>query len=424
MIERYQRDAMKAHFTDHTKFTHFLDVELAVCEALYKTGEIPKADYDAINSTSTNFNLEEIDALEKDTKHDVMAFVMSVRNSIQSDAKRFFHYGLTSNDVVDTAFALTIKKANRLLANTIEALLETLKEKALKYKDLPCLGRTHGIHAEPMSFGLKFALWYDRLNTNYRRFISASKDLEVVKLGGAVGNFAHLSPSIETMVAERLNLGVPSITTQVLPRDNHQHYHNALVLIANVLEQIATEIRSLQRSEIGEVSEGFSKNQKGSSAMPHKKNPIGSENITGCARLMRGYQTSIAQNVALWHERDISHSSVERVAMVDSIILCDYMTARMNTILENLVVHEDAIQNNLTRFKHQWISQRLMLTLIRQGYDRIDVYDTIKNLEPSEVPKVLKTHYKMDDDTINTLYDSQYYLKNTHALYKKIGILD
>lgn len=376
MIERYSSEEMDFIWSEVSKFNTWLKVELLTIEAWSKLGVIPVEDYELIRDNA-KFDIEEIYKLEQQTKHDVIAFTRNVSQSL-GDEKKWFHYGLTSTDVVDTANGFLIAQANSVLNLELNELNKTLKEMANKYKYSPCMGRTHGIHAEITTFGLKVALWYDELQRNLERFEAARKNIEVGKISGAVGTFSNTPPFVQDYVCYRMELNSAKISTQILQRDRHAQYISTLALIASSIEKIATEIRHLQRTEVNEVKEGFSKNQKGSSAMPHKRNPIGSENLTGAARVMRGYMISSYENIALWHERDISHSSVERIIIPDATTLLHYMIRRFNSILKNLEVYEEVMYNNIYITNKAIFSGVVLNKLVTKGLSREQAYDLIQ----------------------------------------------
>lgn len=378
MIARYTREEMGKIFSDENKFKNFLKVEEAVVHYLSEKGVVPKKDYETIVKNAC-YNVDEIAVLEKETKHDVIAFTRNVSSSLKEE-KKWIHYGLTSTDVVDTALSLSYKEANLILVQDLIAFKDALTKKALEYKMTPCIGRTHGIHADITSFGLKWALYVDELNRDYERFLLASKEMQVAKISGAVGTFSILPIECQDFVADELGLNSSLISTQILQRDRHAFYASTIALIGGLIEKIATEIRNLQRTEIHEVEEAFSVNQKGSSAMPHKHNPIGSENMCGCSRLLRGYMVSIYEDMALYHERDISHSSVERVALVDAITLLDYMLNRMTNIINTLNVYPSRMLKNISITNNVIYSQYVLTLLINKGLSREKAYDLIQPL--------------------------------------------
>ena len=374
MIDRYTRPAMGAIWTEEAQFQAWLDVELAACWAWAEaTGQIPHADVETLYANA-GFDIDRIHAIEAETRHDVVAFTRAVSETL-GDERKWVHYGLTSSDVVDTAQSLRLTRANAILREGLVRLGEVLAARAKEHKHTVCVGRTHGVHAEPTTFGLKLARFYDAVQRDIERFDAAAEAVRVGKLSGAVGTFANIPPEVERLTCEKLGLRAAPISTQVLPRDLHAQYLAALALVGTTIETIAVEIRHLQRSEVLEAEESFGTGQKGSSAMPHKRNPIGSENLTGMARLLRGYM-----DVALWHERDISHSSVERVILPDATIVLDYSLARMARIVENLTVNPDRMAENLDRTYGLVYSQRLLLLLIETGLSREAAYDTVQPL--------------------------------------------
>lgn len=431
MIQRYSRKEMLNVWSDKNKFDAWLKVEFFASEAFEKLGIIPKYDVKKLWENG-KFDLDRIYELEKETRHDVVAFTRAVSESL-GDEKKWVHYGLTSTDVVDTAYGYLLKQANDIIKNDIQKILEVLKEKAIKYKNTPCIGRTHGVHADITCFGLKFALWYDEMKRNFERFKLASRDVEVGKISGAVGTFANTEPFVQDYVCEKLGLISSNISTQTLQRDRHATYISIISLIGSTLEKIGIEIRHLQRTEVREVEEFFSLGQKGSSAMPHKRNPISSENIAGCARVLRGYMVSAFENIQLWHERDISHSSAERIILPDSTILIDYMLNRFTNILENLVVFEDNMIKNINKTNGVIFSQRVMTKLIDKGLSREEAYDIIQPLSMSswtsgrnfkdilfESEKILK---HLTKDEIEDSFSIEYHLRNVDTILKRVGIL-
>jgi adenylosuccinate lyase len=357
---------------DQNKYQRWLDVELAVVETLAQEGIIPKQDAAEICSRAS-FSVERIHAIEEEVKHDVIAFTTSVAEHVGS-ASRFFHFGLTSSDVLDTAMALQVRDASDVIFQDIQRLLDVLKTRAHEFKTTILVGRTHGIHAEPTTFGLKLALLYDEVRRQQNRFKDAAETMRTGKLSGAVGTFAHLSPDIEEKVMAKLQLKAAPASSQVIQRDRHAHYITSLALIGATLEKIAVEVRHLQRTEVREAEEYFSPNQKGSSAMPHKRNPITSEQIAGLARILRSNAMAAMENVALWHERDISHSSVERIIFPDSTILADYMLDRTATLVEKLVVYPDRMKQNLDLTHGLIYSGELLLALVSKNISREDAY--------------------------------------------------
>ena len=431
MIERYARKQMTDIWTEEAKFQAWLEVEILIDEAWAKLGEIPMEDVDKIRANA-KFSVDRILEIEKETRHDVVAFTRCVSESL-GEEKKWVHYGVTSTDIVDTANGLRFKKANEILRQDIVEFMDILKEKALAYQDTIMMGRTHGVHAEITTFGMKFALWYEEMKRNLERFDLAAKDVEAGKISGAVGTFANIPPFVQDYVCEKLGIQSANISTQVLQRDRHAHYFATLALIGSSIEQMATEIRHLQRTEVREAEEHFNKGQKGSSAMPHKRNPIGSENICGCARVLKGYMMTAYDDVALWHERDISHSSVERIIAPDATELLDYMLNRFGRILKNLTVYPENMKKNIWLTNGVIFSQRFMLKLIEKGWPREKAYDTVQpqaikaweeNLNFRDlmeaVPEVTET---LTPEEIEDCFDPYYHVKNVKEIYKRVGLL-
>jgi adenylosuccinate lyase len=376
MIERYTRPEMGRLWSDENKYRTWLEVELAVCEVLARRGVIPRADMETIRRKA-GFDRRRIAEIETEVRHDVIAFLTSVAEHV-GEASRHVHYGLTSSDVLDTALALVMVRATDILLRDLDDLMAVLRARALEHRHTLMVGRTHGIHAEPYTLGLKFAGWYAEARRNRKRLEAAREQVAFGKMSGAVGTYAHLEPEVEAEVLGDLGLRVEAVSTQVVPRDRHASFVATLGILASSLDRIATEIRHLQRTDVREVEEPFAKDQKGSSSMPHKRNPVGCENVSGLARLVRSYVQAALENVPLWHERDISHSSVERVVLPDATILCDYMLARMTRILEGLVVYPEAMQANLERMKGLVFSQAVLLALARAGLTREAAYEIVQ----------------------------------------------
>jgi adenylosuccinate lyase len=382
MIDRYTRPEMGRIWGEENKYRAWLEVELATAEALAETGEVPKEAAELLLKQS-GFDVARIQEIEREVKHDVIAFTTAVAETMaaagHSEASRWFHYGLTSNDVVDTAQALLIKAASEIISSGIKQLSESLKKRAFEFKDTVQIGRTHGIHAEPITFGLKLALWYDELSRNLGRFTRASGEIRVGKISGAVGTFGHIGPEAEERICRRLGLLPAPIASQVISRDLHANYVATLALIAATLEKISLEIRHLQRTEVREAEEPFAVGQKGSSAMPHKRNPVTCEQIAGLARVVRANAQAAFENIALWHERDISHSSVERIILPDSTILVDYMLAKTDWLIAGLRVHPDRMKKNLDLTNGLVFSGQLMLDLAAAGMLREQAYRIVQN---------------------------------------------
>ena len=430
MIERYSRKIMRDVWTEENKFNAYLEVEILSCEAWSKLGVIPAEDVEEIRKKAT-FQVSRIREIEEQTRHDVVAFTRAVSESL-GEERKWVHYGLTSTDVVDTANGYLLKQANAILLKDMEEFLEVLRKRALEFKTTPCIGRTHGIHADITSFGLKWALWYEEMKRNIDRFKYASAGVEAGKMSGAVGNFANIPPFIQDYVCEKLGINSADISTQVLQRDRHAFYLAALAVTASTLEQMAFEIRNLQRTEVREAEEAFRKGQKGSSAMPHKRNPISSENICGCARVMRGYMTATCENVALWHERDISHSSTERIILPDATELLDYMLVRFKGILENLTVYPETMMANIYRTNGVIFAQRVMNALIEKGFAREEAYDTVQPVamkawsEGLDYKTLLQQNEKvtaaLSASELDECFTIEYYFKNVDYFYNRVGI--
>ena len=376
MIPRYSRQEMAQIWEPMNKFKIWLDIEIYAAQAMEKYKIIPKGVAAKVRKKS-KINIKRIDDIEKKTKHDVIAFLTSIAEKVGPEAK-YLHQGMTSSDVLDTCFNLQLKQAGKILIQDIDKLLKTLKNKSKKYKNTITIGRSHGIHAEPVTFGLKIASYYAEFKRNKKRLEQAIDEISTCAISGAVGTFAHIGPNIEKFVAKKLGLKPEPISTQIIPRDRHAYFFNTLALIASSAERLATEVRHLQRTEVLEAEEYFSSGQKGSSAMPHKRNPVLSENITGLARLVRSYSIPGMENIVLWHERDISHSSVERNIGPDATVTLDFLLNRLNNIVLNLVVHTKTMENNLNKFKGLIFSQGVMLKLTQKGVKREDAYKVVQ----------------------------------------------
>lgn len=430
MVERYGRDVMRRVWTEQNKFDAYLRVEILAAEAWSELGVIPKEDVKKLWDKAT-FNIDRIKEIEEKTRHDVVAFTRAVSESL-GDERKWVHYGLTSTDVVDTANGYLFKQANEIIAEDLDKFCDMLKRQALRFKNVPCIGRTHGIHADITSFGLKWVLWLAEMRRNIERFRLAAAGVEVGKLSGAVGNFANIPPFIQDYVCEHLGINSADVSTQVIQRDRHAYYMATLAVIASSLEQMALEVRNLQRTEVHEVEEAFGKGQKGSSAMPHKRNPVSSENICGCARVMRGYMATAYENVALWHERDISHSATERIIMPDATILLDYMLNRMMGILENLTIFEDKMMADIYMTNGVIFAQRVMNALIGKGWVREQAYDTVqpvamKAMATNSAYKdlLLQTPAVMEmltPEELDACFTLDYYMKNVDYIYKRNGL--
>lgn len=423
MIERYQRDVMKKLWSDEHKFKQYLLIEKAASYAWYQLGLFDLETYQKIEKAT--FDLKSIEAYEIETKHDVIAFTKSVMDSLE-DEKKYIHYGLTSTDVVDSAYGLLLRDANLIIRDDLLDFMEVLKEKAFLYKDTPIMGRTHGMHAEVTSFGLKFALWYEDMKRLLHRFDEAARDVEVCKISGAVGNYSANTPKLERLVSTKLELKSAVISTQTLQRDRHANYLSVLAQIGSELEKIAIEIRHLSRTEVQEVSEPFAKKQRGSSAMPHKKNPISSENISGLSRLLRGYMIAEFESIALWHERDISHSSVERITIVDSTSLVDYMLTRYKNTLKDLVVYEDKMIENINLSSGIFYAQNVLHMLIDQGFDRDETYPIIQSIalkavsENKQFLDILENDERYNKALDKNKLNLKYYLRYVDDIFTRI----
>lgn len=428
MIKRYSHKEFEQIFSDENRFNNYLIIEEAVVEAYFKLGLIPEKDYEAIVKKA-HVDLASIEEIEAITKHDVIAFTRSISLQL-GEEKKWFHYSLTSTDVVDSAQSLTLKAANSLLLEDLDNLIDVTRKMAKKYEKQPIMGRTHGMHAEITSFGLKWALWFDELNRCKERFLNERKNIEVIKLSGAVGNYANIPMAVEEYVAKKLGMDYAKISTQVLSRDRHAGYIFSLAQIASCLEKMATEIRHLSRSEIGEVQEPFSKGQKGSSAMPHKKNPIGCENICGCARLMRSYVDVALEDNNLWHERDISHSSAERIILPDACTLLDYMLKRFTGICKDLVVNTEKMNENILLHYGVTYSGGVLSKLINKGMSREEAYDLIQPIAFKALnEKKLFRHLLIEDEKVSKVltkkeitecFDENNYLKNVSNIYNRL----
>ena len=431
MIERYAVKEIEDIFSLKNRYESFLKVELAVLNAYVKLGIVPEEDYLKIKKTA-KIDVDKINELEKETKHDVIAFTRSLSLEL-GEEKKWIHYNLTSTDVVDTALSLNIKESNVFIFDALKELEKTLNDLAIKYEYTPIIGRTHGIHGEVTSFGLKWALFLDELKRDIKRLKQEQENVEVAKISGTVGNFANLPYEVEGLVAEELGLFRPNISTQVLSRDRLAGYVNVLSLIASLFEKISTEIRHFSRTEVNEVNEYFSKNQKGSSAMPHKRNPISSENICGLSRIVKSSYMIALENNILWHERDISHSSNERIYLPDDISLIIYMARRLNNVLKNIVVHEDKMKENIFSTYGVIFSGRVMNYIIeKHRVTREEIYDRIQLLafKAMETKTQLKELLKQEDyfskylseKELNELFSYDYVFKNVDKIYKKVGV--
>ena len=428
MIPRYSRPEMSAVWTEENKFGAYLKVEIEAAAAWSKLGVIPAEDVEKLRTKAT-FDVQRIYEIEKETRHDIVAFTRAVSESL-GDEKKWVHYGLTSTDVVDTANGYLIKQANNILRKDLQRFSDILKKRAYEFKDTPCIGRTHGVHADITALGLKWALWFEEMRRNIERFEMAAADVECGKISGAVGNFANTPPFVQDYVCEQLGIHSARISTQVLQRDRHAHYMGILALIASTMEQMAIEVRHWQRTELREAEEAFGKGQKGSSAMPHKRNPIGSENMCGCARILRGYMVSAYENIPLWHERDISHSSAERIMLPDATILLDYMLNRFGNILENLVVFPENMLKNIYLTHKVIFAQRVMTALINKGFSREKAYDLVQPIamkawfEGQDYKELLAQNETVmanfTPEELDQCFTLEYYLKQVPAIFERV----
>lgn len=430
MLERYTRKEMGNIWTEQNRYQAWLEVEILACEAWAELGDIPKEDVAKIRANA-KFDVDRIHEIELETRHDVVAFTRSVSESLGAERK-WVHYGLTSTDVVDTANSYLLKQANEILRKDLENFIAIIGEKAKEHKYTVTMGRTHGVHAEPTTFGLKLALWYEEMKRNLERFNFAADGVEFGKISGAVGTYANIDPFVEAYVCEKLGTTPAPISTQTLQRDRHAEYLAALALIATSVEKFAVEVRALQKSEVREVEEFFAKGQKGSSAMPHKRNPIGSENVTGLARVIRGHMVTAYENVPLWHERDISHSSAERIILPDSTILLDYILNRFGNIVKNLTVFPENMKRNMDRTLGLIYSQRVLLALIDKGLAREAAYDVVqpRAMEAWEKQVPFRELVEQDATIIENLsaeeiadcFDYNYHLKNVDLIFDRLGL--
>lgn len=430
MISRYTRPEMAAIWSDQKKYQCWLEVEIAVDEAWSKLGHIPAADVTKIKKNA-KFDVKRIQEIEAVTHHDVIAFTRCVSESLGSERK-WVHYGLTSTDVVDTAYGYQLKQVNQILRQDLADFKQIVAKKAVQYKETVMMGRTHGVHAEPTTFGLKLARWYSEINRDIERFEHAAAGVEAGKISGAVGTYANIDPFVEQYVCQKLGIRSQEISSQVLPRDLHAEYLAVLALIATSLEKFATEIRGLQKSETREVEEHFAKGQKGSSAMPHKRNPIGSENICGLARVVRGHMLTAYEDVTLWHERDISHSSAERIILPDTTILIDYMLQRFGRILDTLTVFPENMKRNMGRTFGLIYSGRVLLKLIDKGMTREAAYDLIQPKTAESWDKQVQFRPLLERDPkissllskadLDDAFDYHWHLRHVDDIFQRLGL--
>lgn len=430
MIKRYTRKEMGELWSLQNEFQVMLDVEIAACEAMAEIGEIPQEAVKRIKEKAT-FTVERIAEIEKETNHDIISFVTAVQENV-GEGGQYIHKGLTSSDVKDNALAVMMKKSAEIILEDLKRLSEVLLRRAKEHKYTPCIGRTHGIHAEPMTLGLKFILWYDENERNIKRVEEAKKQVSVGKLSGAVGTYSNIDPRIEEIVCKKLGIEADRVSTQIIQRDRHAQYLTTLAIVSSSLEKFATEIRNLQRTDIREAEEYFSEKQKGSSAMPHKRNPITCERISGLARLVRGNALASLEDITLWHERDISHSSVERVILPDSTIAVDYALNKFIDIVDKLLIYPDAMKANIEKTGGLIFSQRILISLVNKGIDRDNAYRWVQR---NAMKKWLNNEdfrenvHKDEDITkylsskeIDDCFDYAYYLRNIDVIMKRFGI--
>ena len=428
MIERYSRKEIADIWDLQSKFQYYLDVEIAVAEAYAEFGTFPKEDIQELKQKA-KFDLKRIDEIEAEVKHDVIAFLTCVNESL-GDLAKYMHVGMTSSDVIDTAFALQIQDSGKIILKDLDETIQSLKDLANKHKNTICIGRSHGIHAEVMTFGVKICNWIDILERQRANFIHALDEIRVGQISGPVGTYSNIPPEIEQITCKNLGLRPAKISTQIIARDYHAYFIQSLALIASVIEQFATEIRHLQRTEVLEVEEGFGKNQKGSSAMPHKKNPVLSENLCGLARVVRANSIVALENIPLWHERDISHSSAERIIFPDSLTLVDFMLSRFNGIVKNLVVHEKNMLKNTDKFGGIVFSQKVLLKLVEKGLTRENAYRLVQRnaLDAFENDGDFRINLINDEDVtklltpveIDEIFNKEEFLKNINTIYSRI----
>ena len=430
MIDRYTLSKMGTIWSEQHKMEIMLKIEILVCEAFCKLGVIPKKSMEKIKKNA-KFDLDEVRRLEEKTKHDIVAFINNIGKSIGPEA-RYLHMGLTSSDLLDTALSVQCVEASDILLADIKKMLLALKQKAKKYKDTPCIARTHGVHAEPMTFGLKMAVWYDEMKRNHNRMEQAKEIMQYGKLSGAVGTYANIDPFIEEYVCEKLNLKPANIATQIIQRDHHCQFMTTIALIGSTLNKIATEIRLLQKTEVLEVEEPFFKGQIGSSAMPHKRNPVACERVSGLSRILRANAQAAFENICLWHERDISHSSVERIILPDSTTALNYMFHTLTPILDGLLVYPKNMIASLSKTKGLIYSQRVLLELMKKGLAREAAYEIIQRCamqvwqETSDFKDILNRDRKvrkyLKPGQIDACFDVKYYTRHTDLIFKRVGL--
>ncbi|NLH74562.1 MAG: adenylosuccinate lyase [Verrucomicrobia bacterium] len=437
MIPRYSRPAMRDLWSEQRKLEIWLQIELLAVEALANAGLVPRKDCEVLKSRAS-FDLERCKELERTLNHDVIAFTTCVAERVNDPASRWLHFGLTSSDILDTAFAVQLVQAADLLISDVKELLTAIAKRAREHRDTPCIGRSHGIHAEPISFGLKLALMYDEFSRALQRLENARKTVAVGKISGAVGTNAHLSPAIEAQVCRKLGLRPAPVSSQIVQRDVHAEFMLALALVAASVERWATEFRHLQRTEVLETEEFFAKGQKGSSAMPHKRNPITFERLTGLARVIRGHAITALENVSLWHERDISHSSAERIIFPDACALLDYMLVTLTNLMQNLLVYPENMRRNLDLSLGLWHSQAVMLALIRKGLTREQAYEIVQRVAMqtweakhagrtdadflSQLKQDAEVARYLDSKEIDRICSLKFHLRHVKTRFRKVGL--
>lgn len=428
MIERYSLEEMKNIWELESKFNYYLKVELAVCEAYSDLGQIPKTDLEQIKQLA-KFDIERIDEIEKEVNHDVIAFLTNVNENLGEKLAKYIHIGLTSSDVIDTAMALQIQDAGKIIDEDLKNVIDSLKMLAKKHEQTICIGRSHGVHAEITTFALKIYTWLDSFERARNNFKNALEEIRVGQISGPVGTYSNVLPEIERIACKKLGLKSARISTQIIARDLHAYFMQSLAMIATIIEQFATEIRHLQRTEVLEVEEGFKKGQKGSSAMPHKKNPISCENLCGLSRVVRSNSIAAMENVILWHERDISHSSAERIIFPDSTILVDFMLNRFKSVIDNLVVHKNNMLKNANLYGGIVYSQKVLLTLVEKGLTREEAYLIVQRNAldafgnngdfKSNLNKDMDVKKYLSNEEIENCFNTQDYLKNVEEIYKR-----
>ena len=423
MIDRYSREEMKKIWDLEQKFRYYLDVELAVCDAYFKLGVIPQKNLEEIKEKAS-FSVERIDEIEREVRHDVIAFLTAVNESVGEDSAKYIHMGLTSSDVIDTAFALQISDSSKIINKDLDELINVIKTLAFKYKNTVCIGRSHGVHAEVMTFGFKLLNWLDELERAKQSFNNALEEISAGQISGPVGTYSNVPIEVEKYACESLGLTPARISTQIISRDRHAKFISALAIIASIIEQFATEIRHLQKTEVREVEEGFGTNQKGSSAMPHKKNPVLCENLCGLARVVRSNMLTAFENINLWHERDISHSSAERIIFPDSLILTDFMLHRFKNVMENLVIHEDNMLKNTKLYGGVVYSQKVLLKLIEKGYTRESAYKIVQKhalnaLNGGDFKQGMESENILSEEELEECFNTKDYLKNIDNIFKR-----